>query len=74
MAGCHHKQLGFRCAGINSRVAEWAGRIEEGEKLEQFASESGFAESTMINMIINNRLIYKVCQQIGIVSGDGTDV
>jgi hypothetical protein len=64
----------FRSAGTNLRVAEWTGRIEKGEKLEQVASESGFTESTMKNMILNNLLYFKVCQLIGIVSGGGTDV
>ncbi|WP_306549127.1 hypothetical protein [Desulfobulbus sp.] len=57
----------FRSAGTNPRVSEWAARVEKGERVEQIARESGYAVSTMKNMISNYRLYFKVCQLNGIM-------
>lgn len=53
----------FRSAGTNPHVSEWAERVEKGERIEQIARESGYAVSTMKNMISNYRLYFKVCQR-----------
>lgn len=63
-----------RSAGTNPRVAEWARRVENGERVEQIAWESGYAVSTMKGMISNYRLYFKVCQLNGIASEEGANV
>lgn len=64
----------FRRDGINPRVAEWVRLVEKGERVEQIALKSGYAVSTMKNMISNYRLYFKVCKLNGIVPEGGTDV
>jgi len=64
----------FRRDGTNPRVAEWVRLVEKGERVEQIALKSGYAVSTMKNMISNYRLYFKVCKLNGIVPEGGTDV
>lgn len=64
----------FRADGTNPNVAVWARRVENGESVEQIAQESGYAVSTMKNMISNYRLYYKVCQRNDIVPEGGAIV
>lgn len=64
----------FKRDGINPRVAEWARRVEQGERVEQIAWESEYAVSTMKNMISNYHLYFKVCKLNGIVPEGGTNV
>jgi hypothetical protein len=64
----------FRSAGTNPRVAEWARRVEKGERVEQIAWESGYAVSTMKGMISKYRLYYKVCELNGIAPEGGANV
>ncbi len=61
----------FRANGSNPRVAVWARRVDNGESVEQIARESGYAVSTMKNMI---SLYIKICQWNGIVPEAGADV
>lgn len=64
----------FRRDGTNPRVAEWVRRVEEGERVEQIVLESGYAVTTVKNMISNYRLYFKVCKKNGIVPEGGTNV
>ena len=48
----------FRSAGTNPRVAEWARRVENGESVENIASESGLTVSTVKQYIINRRSLF----------------
>lgn len=64
----------FRRDGSSPRVAEWARRVANGESVEQVAQASGYAVSTMKNMILNHHLYFKVCKLNGIVPEGGTDV
>ncbi|MFA4901837.1 MAG: hypothetical protein WC600_03740 [Desulfobaccales bacterium] len=64
----------FRSAGTNPRVAEWARRVENGERVKQIAWESGYAVSTMKGMISNYHLYFKVCQLNGIAPEGGANV
>lgn len=64
----------LRRDGTNPRVAEWARRVEKGERVEQIARESGYAKSTMKIMISNHRLYFRVCQRNGIVAEGSSNV
>ncbi|PKN32803.1 MAG: hypothetical protein CVU61_16505 [Deltaproteobacteria bacterium HGW-Deltaproteobacteria-19] len=64
----------YRSAGTNPRVAEWERRVEQGERVEQIARESGSAVPTIKVMISNYRLYFKVCKLNGIVPEGGTNV
>jgi hypothetical protein len=64
----------FRSAGTNPRVAEWARRVEKGERVERIAWESGYAVSTMKGMISKYRLYNKACKLNGIAPEGGANV
>ena len=64
----------FRSAGTNPRVAEWARRVENGECVENIASESGLMVSTVKEYIINRHRYFVVCEKNGIVPEGGADV
>lgn len=64
----------FRRAGTNPRVAEWARRVENGESVENIASESGLMVSTVKEYIINRRRYFDICEKNGIVPEGGANV
>jgi hypothetical protein len=64
----------FRSAGTNPRVAEWARRVENGESVENIASESGFIVSTVKEYIGNYHRYFYTCEKNDIVPEGGTDV
>jgi len=64
----------FRSVGTNLRVAEWARRIENGESVENIASESGLAVSTVKEYIKNRRRYFIVCEKNGIAPEGGENV
>jgi hypothetical protein len=63
----------FRSAGTNPRVAEWARRVENGESVENIASESGFSISTVKQYIRRHRY-FVISERNGIVPESGADV
>jgi DNA-binding NarL/FixJ family response regulator len=64
----------FRMNGTSPRVAEWARRIEDGESVENIASESGLSVSTVKQYIINRNRYFVICEKNGIVPEAGADV
>ena len=64
----------FRSAGTNPRVAEWARRVENGESVENIASENGLMVSTVKEYIINRRRYFVICEKNGIVPEGGANV
>lgn len=63
----------FRSAGTNPRVLEWARRVENGESVENIASESGLTVSTVKEYIRRHRY-FVLCAKNGIVPEGGADV
>lgn len=64
----------FRSVGTDPRVAEWALRVENGESVENIASESGLMVSTVKQYIVNRNRYFAICEKNGIVPEGGTDV
>ncbi|MFH1744055.1 MAG: hypothetical protein ABIH23_34055 [bacterium] len=64
----------FRSAGTNTRVAEWARRVENEESVENIAQENGLMVSTVKEYIINRRRYFDICEKNGIVPEGGADV
>jgi hypothetical protein len=64
----------FRSAGTNLRVAKWARRVENGESVENIASESGLMVSTVKEYIGNRHRYFVICGKNGIVPEGGADV
>ncbi len=64
----------LRSAGTSPRVSEWARRVESGEGIENIASESGLAVSTVRQYIGNRHRYFAICEKNGIVPGRGADV
>ena len=63
----------FRSAGTNPRVAEWARRVENGESVENIASESGLSISTVKEYIKRHRY-FVISEKNGFVPEGGADV
>jgi hypothetical protein len=64
----------FRRAGTNPRVAEWARRVENGESVENIASESGLIASNVKEYIGNRHRYFVICEKNDMVPEGGTDV
>ncbi len=64
----------FRSVGTNPRVAEWARRVENGESVENIASESGLTVSTVKQYIIKRDYYFVICEKNGIVPEGGANV
>jgi hypothetical protein len=64
----------FRSTGTNPRVAEWARRVENGESVENIASESGLTVSTVKQYIINRDRYFVICEKNGIAPEGGANV
>lgn len=64
----------FKTAGTDPRVAKWVQRVENGERVKDIANESGYAVSTMNNMISGFKLYFKVCELNDIVPEACSDV
>lgn len=64
----------FRSVGINPRVAEWTRRVENGESVENIASESGVQPSTVKQYITYRRRYFEICRDNDIVPEGGAIV
>lgn len=64
----------YRSAGTDPRVARWARRVENGESVENIASESGLMVSTVKVFIGNLHRYYAICEKNGILPEGGMDV
>lgn len=64
----------FRNAGTDPRVAKWARCIENGESVEDIASESGLMVTTVKEYIRNRHRYFVICKKNGIAPEGGADV
>ena len=64
----------FQKAASNPEVAEWARRVEKGERIEAIASEKGLKASTVNEYIVNRRRHSAVCAKNGIETEVGNHV
>lgn len=65
---------GFKRAGTNPNVAQWAGRVAKGESVEHIAQENGLTIATVKEYIINRRRYFEICRKNGIVPEIGANV
>ena len=64
----------FRSVGTNPRVAEWARRVENGESVENIASENGLTVSTVKQYLIKRDYYFVICEKNGIAPEGGANV